>query len=220
MGVSVRTDVTPVMLSCAARTRARSITIPQLHAARLPVRVFLDHCTPTPDRPEIGNKWIGATALEWAIPLGKPILVLEDDIDLAPDFTTGLDAALASGEVTYLYLNETEERMRTIYGDTLAERLQSRIPTPVTATRALTSTGLFGTQCVLLPNHAAKLVLETIPRVRKAFDAATQYAINRFNLPARVVTPNVVQHRHDRTCREPEDYEKKSVSFDCPRVPP
>lgn len=218
-------EITPVLISCHARHEARNTTLPQFHALGIHPRVFLDDCRHDPNRRglhegEIGNKWVAERALTWAVEFGKPVLFLEDDVDPAPDFLTGLDAALAAGGTTYLYLNESEDRMRTIYGDALAERLLAGIPTPVTATPALTYSGLFGAQAVLMPNHHAKLVLETIPKVRKAVDAALQSALTRYRLPAFVVTPNVVRHRHDRTCREPEEYAKRSISVDCPRVPP
>lgn len=218
-------EITPVLISCAARHEARSITLPQFRALGIHPRVFLDHCKHDPNRRglhagEIGNKWVAERALAWAAPLGKPILFLEDDIDPAPDFLTGLRAALASGGTTYLYLNESEDRMRDIYGPELATHLQARTPTPVTATRALTYSGLFGAQAVLIPNAHARLVLETIPKVRKAIDAALQSALTRHRLPAFVITPNVAQHRHDRTCREPEEYAKRSISFHCPRGSP
>lgn len=218
-------EITPVLISCAARHEARSITLPQFHALGIHPRVFLDHCQHDPNRTglhagEIGNKWVAERALTWAVKQGTPVLFLEDDIDPAPDFLDGLHAALESGGTTYLYLNESEDRMRDIYGQPLAQRLQAREPTPVTATRALTYSGLFGAQAVLMPNAHARLVLETIPKVRKAVDAALQSALTRYRLPAFVITPNVVQHRHDRTCREPEEYAKRSTSFDCPRGPP
>lgn len=221
----MRDDVTAVMISCQARHAARATTLPQLHALGIHPRVFLDHCRHDPNRRglhagEIGNKWVAGEALAHAIPTGKPVLFLEDDIDPAHDFLDGLNAALSTGGITYLYLNESEERMRTIYGDALAERLLARVPTPVRVTRALTSDGLFGAQAVLMPPIVARFVQARLGAVRKAVDAAMQSAIRVKNLPAFVVTPNVVQHRHDRTCREPEAYAKRSISFDCPRVPP
>lgn len=221
----MRDDITPVLISCQQRHHARSITLPQLHSVGIHPRVFLDHCQHDPTRTglhagEIGNKWVAQRALAWAVKQSKPILFLEDDIDPAEDFLTGVRAALESGGTTYLYVNESEDRMRDIYGPELATRLQARTPTPVTATRALTYSGLFGAQAVLIPNAHARLVLETIPKARKAIDAALQSALTRHHLPAFVITPNVVQHRHDRTCREPEEYAKRSTSFDCPRGPP
>lgn len=218
----MRDDVTAVMISCQARHAARATTLPQLHALGIHPRVFLDHCRHDPNRRglhagEIGNKWVAGEALAHAIPTGKPVLFLEDDIDPAPDFLDGLDAALTTGGITYLYLNESEERMRTIYGDALAERLLARVPTPVRVTRALTSDGLFGAQAVLMPPIVARFVQARLGAVRKAVDAAMQSAIRVKNLPAFVVTPNVVQHRHDRTGREADHSVKRSLSFDCPR---
>lgn len=221
----MRDDVTPVLISCQQRHTARSLTLPQLHAAGVFPRVFLDECTPRTDRKQLfpndlGNKWIGMQAIEWAIPLGRPVLLLEDDIDLAPDFNQGLDAALATGEVTYLYTNETPERLVDLYGPEHATRLLDGTPTPLQATPARTLTGLFGTQAVLIPHHAALLTRRYFHKTRKAIDAVLWHTLEGERLPARVITPNVVQHRHDRTAREPEAYEKRSLSYHCPRGSP
>lgn len=215
--MTYRQDVTPVMVSCLARTHARSRTIPQFQRVGLDPKVFLDKCEPRDDRPEIGNKWIADEALAWAIQHERPVLFLEDDIDLAPDFPATLDAALRVGEITYFYLNETPDRMRGLYGDGRAERLIAGRPTRVELTPARTVTGLFGTQAVLLPHATAVRLRSFIPKTRKAIDAALQLLITVDRAPVRVATPNVVQHRHDRTGREPETYAKRSISFDCPR---
>lgn len=78
-------------------------------------------------------------------------------------------------------------------------------------------TGLFGAQCVFIPARHIPLALGGVGRVRKAFDAALQEAITGHRLPAYVITPHAVQHRHDRTCRAPESYPKRSLSFGVPR---
>lgn len=216
----IRSDVTPVMVSCLSRTLARSLTIPQLQAVGLDPKVFLDPCEPRDDRPELGNKWIADEALAWAVEFERPVLFLEDDVDLAPGFPATLDAALRVGEITYFYLNETPERMEGLYGPELAARLIAGQPTPVALTPARTVVGLFGTQAVLLPHATAVRLRHFIPKTRKAIDAALQLLITRDRAPVRVATPNVVQHRHDRTGREPESYAKRSISFDCPREAP
>lgn len=203
------------MISCEPRHAARARTLPQLRAAGLEPRLFLDDCAPRPERPETGNKWIAAEALRWAE--GRDLLIVEDDIDPAPDFPAALELARASGGVAYLYVHDEPERMRALYGAKRAERLLSGKPTPLEATPARTVTGLFGAQCVLVPARCVPLVLESIGRVRKAVDAALQDAITRHRLSACVVTPHAVQHRHDRTCRTPESYPKRSLSFGVPR---
>jgi hypothetical protein len=177
--------------------------------------VFTDECYPSHDK---GNKQVGQRALEAAATYGRPVLVVEDDIDLAPDFTAGLELALSRlDRPTYLYLNESEERMRTIYGRDLADRVLRHEPTPLQLVEAQTEVGLFGTQAVLIPHEWIPRVIDSIGRVRRAFDAALQRSLRRETPPAYVVVPNVVQHRHDRTAREPDGGEKRSLSFDCPR---
>lgn len=213
-------SVTTVMLSCHARSAARAETIPQLAAAGLEPVVFLDGCVPNPRwGNDVGNKRIGAKALTWALGASEgPVLVVEDDIDLAPDFPQALELAVESGVTTFLYLNESEDRMRNIYGQPLARNLLAKTPTPLALTPARDYVGLFGTQCVYLPGDVAVQVLEFIPKVRKAFDAALWTLLSHRKLPVNVVTPNVVQHRHDRTARKPDASVKRSLSFDCPRA--
>lgn len=210
------------MLSCHQRAAARAQTIPQLAAAGLEPVVFLDQCNPVKRwNYDVGNKRIGAKALTWALASDcSHVLVVEDDIDLAPDFPQALELAAATDVVAYLYINEERSRMVSIYGQPLARNLLAKQPTPLSLTRARDYVGLFGTQAVLLPRDVAVAVLEYIPKVRKAFDAALWTLLSDRRLPVNVVTPNVVQHRHDRTARKPDASVKRSLSFDCPRAPP
>lgn len=215
-------SVVCVMLSCHSRSGARAVTIPQLVTAGLEPVVFLDSCRPNPRwGNDVGNKRIGAKALTWALGASDGhVLVVEDDIDLAPDFPQALNMALQSNATTYFYLNEEASRMKDIYGQPLARNLLAKKPTPLTLTPAREYVGLFGTQCVLLPRDVAVAVLEFIPRARKAFDAALWTLLSERRLAVNVVTPNVAQHRHDRTGRIPDSSVKRSLSFDCPRMPP
>lgn len=212
-----RDDLTAVMVSCHQRETARALTLPQLHAVGVRPRVFLDDCGPKSVRGEAGNKWVADEALAWAVTRGRPVLFLEDDIDLATDFADALDLALARDRITYLYLNESPDRMDGIYGPALAERLLAGRPTPLALTRARTSVGLFGTQAVLLPHAAAVRLRAFVPKVRKAIDAALQLMVTHGGAEVLVATPNVVQHRHDRTGREPDASVKRSLSYSVPR---
>lgn len=203
------------------------MTLPQFHALGIHPTVFLDECILTEEKTELGNKWIGEKAIRWALAQApdKPILFLEDDIDLAPDFPDALRLAITAGVTTYFYINEanpfnekTFTRMERLYGARLAERMVRREPTRMRLVEARSYVGLFGTQCVLIPpNIASRVAEEHIPRARKAFDAALQACLAEKHRPAFIAVPNVVQHRHDRTAREPERFMKRSVSFDCPR---
>lgn len=211
-----------MMLSCHSRSGARAVTVPQLVTAGVEPVVFVDGCVPNPRwGMDVGNKRIGAKALTWALGASEgPVLVVEDDIDLAPDFPQALDVAVQSDVTTFFYLNEEASRMKDIYGQPLARNLLSGTPTPLSLTPAREYVGLFGTQCVLLPRDVALGVLEFIPRARKAFDAALWTLLSERRMPVNVVTPNVAQHRHDRTGRIPDSSVKRSLSFDCPRMPP
>ncbi len=223
----MRERVTAVMVSCQQRTTARRLTIPQLKAIGITPRLFLDDCVLTKEKTELGNKWIGQKAIAWALETHptKPVLFLEDDIDLAPDFPRALADAITTGVTTYFYINEmnphdskTKQRIANLYGPQLADSITARQPLPVRAVRAITYAGLYGTQAVLLPANVARLVVDQyVGEVRKAIDAAVQKCLTLEGLPVNVIVPNVVQHRHDRTAREPERFMKRSLSFHCPR---
>lgn len=220
--------VTAVLISCRQRDRARELTLPQLAAVGIHPQVFLDDCLLTDTVTELGNKWVGERALRWALEQhpNRPILFLEDDIDLAPDFPAALEMAVAENLTTYMYINELSRhdnqtflRMERLYGTKLADQLKRGVPTRLRLKQARSYVGLYGTQAVLIPTTIAQSLLDTyLARARKAFDAALQICLQDKNTPALIAAPNVVQHRHDRTAREPEQYVKRSLSFDCPRL--
>lgn len=213
--------VLTIMLSCHQRHEAREKTIPQLTAVGLRPLVLYDECRPGRDK---GNKHVGGDAVQFAAALNLPLLVVEDDIDLAPDFPLALEMALAvpREEPVYFYLNESvshENRVASIYGSEVDEAIRAGAPLQLQLLPARTYVGLFGTQCVLIPPTLASRVLQRVDAVRVAFDAALQSAIRTRVPPALVAVPNVVQHRHDRTGREADHGVKRSYSFDLPRAP-
>lgn len=205
--------VPALMLSCAQRREARAQTIPQLEAAGLSVTVFLDACDPVTN-----NGAIGLQAIRYARTLGGPVLVVEDDIDLAPDFPYFLEAALPTGAVTYFYLHDRRDRMRMHYGDRLTAAIEARQPLPRKLHRVLVPRYLFGTQAVLLPEALLPTIEAQLVEHRDAFDGNVQRAITRTSWPVLVALPHPVQHRHDRTARTADNRVKKSLSYDLPRV--
>jgi hypothetical protein len=181
--------------------------------------VVYDECRPGRDK---GNKHAGGDAVMFAAAAALPLLVVEDDINLAPDFPQALEMALnaALDVPVYFYLNETathEDRVSSIYGPELGAAINAGEPVPLQLVPARTYVGLFGTQCVLIPPNLAGDVLRRIDSVRIAFDAALQTAIMHRSPPAYVVVPNVVQHRHDRTGRDQDAGLKRSISYHLPR---
>src|SRR5690606_41444976 len=104
------------MVSCAQRESARALTIPQLEKAGVAVTVLLDDCAPPVQTPP-GNGPIGLKAVRHAMAMGwEHVLIVEDDIDLAPDFPMFLTAALDVGAVTYFYLNDSPMRLPRAVG--------------------------------------------------------------------------------------------------------
>jgi len=206
------------MVSCAQRESARALTIPQLEKAGVAVTVLLDDCTPPVQTPP-GNGPIGLKAIRHAIAMGwEHVLIVEDDIDLAPDFPMFVEAALKTNAAVYLYLNDRESRMRDILGTELTRSILAKEPQPRRLVRARRYAGLFGAQAVLLP----AAILPTVERWQAAkgdsFDANILRALVHKQFPTLVAIPHPVQHRHDRTARTPDERLKKSHSFNLARI--
>lgn len=206
------------MVSCAQRESARALTIPQLEKAGVAVTVLLDDCTPPVQTPP-GNGPIGLKAVRHAIAMGwEHVLIVEDDIDLAPDFPIFLQAAIESGAAVYLYLNDRESRMRDILGSDLTKSILAREPQPRRLVRARRYAGLFGAQAVLLPAAILPTVEQWQAAKGDSFDANILRALMHKQFPTLVAIPHPVQHRHDRTARTADNRVKKSLSFALPRV--
>lgn len=213
------------MISCAQRQAARAATIPQLEAAGLTVRVFLDSCDPI--GPE-DNGPIALKAVTHASGRGGPMLLVEDDIDLAPDFTAFLDMALqaqaAGGDrppVAYLYLHDRLDRMKLHYGPRVTERILMGKPMPRTLLKPPVPRYLYGTQCVLIPEAFVGAFRAELEREPRPVDRALEAAIHARAWPVLVALPHPVQHRRDftgRTAKWGEGKVKHSHSFWLPRV--
>src|SRR5690606_36269587 len=204
------------MVSCAQREAARQLTIPQLEAAGVRVTVLLDDCTPPVQTPP-GNGPIGLRAVRHAITAGwSHVLIVEDDIDLAPDFPMFLQAAIESGAAVYLYLNDHESRMRDILGTELTRSILAREAQQRQLVRARRYAGLFGAQAVLLPAAILPTVEQWQAAKGDSFDGNILRALMHKQFPTLVAIPHPVQHRHDRTARPPDERLKKSRSYALP----
>jgi hypothetical protein len=210
--------VNAVMVSCAQRESARALTIPQLEKAGVAVTVLLDDCTPPVQTPP-GNGPIGLKAIRHAIAMGwEHVLIVEDDIDLAPDFPMFVEAALKTNAAVYLYLNDFESRMRDILGRDLTKSILAKEPQPRRLVRARRYAGLFGAQAVLLPAAILPTVEQWQAAKGDSFDGNILRALMHKQFPTLVAIPHPVQHRHDRTARTPDERLKKSRSYALPRV--
>lgn len=212
------TPVTTTIISCEQRHAARALTIPQLEAAGYPPTVFLSPCNPAGAR---GNAAVTRRALNHAKEAGGHLLFCEDDIDLAPDFPTFVSmAASVPDRITYLYIHDTPERMHKIYGLALNRAIQSGKPLARGLYPTVNTVDLMGGQCVFIPKgvldrmNPDQLIGRGIP--------CDHYfaAVVRNQTPgALIALPHPVQHRHDRTAREPSDNpNKRSMSFALPRL--
>lgn len=213
-----------VMISCHQRQPARDVTLPQFHQIGITPKVFLDHaCDPS----SVGTTGRVATpALEWAAQKPGPVLFIEDDIDLAPDFRWHLEQAIALDAVTYLYLNDSAKRLREHHGDELAARILSGGPIPRGAYALVEPRATYGTQCVLIPERLVGKAVELATEAKhlaRAFDSRLQlWLMQQHQQPrggerAWVMLPHPVQHRQDRTGRHgPLPRPRESLSYGLP----
>ncbi len=208
-----RTSITTVMISCEQRATARALTIPQLERAGYPPQVFISPCNPAgPDE----NARIAGVALAWAADRGQPVLFTEDDIDLAPDFGWHAQRAAREDALTYLYLNDSPRRLQAHLGRATARAILTRAPMPRGPYRIGTIAALFGTQAVLIPAR----LLPDIAALAAATNTHRMPFDGRLHTWARatpservlVMLPHPVQHRQDRTGREPSDRIMRSLS--------
>jgi hypothetical protein len=203
------------MISCVQRTAGRALTIPQLTAAGYPPRVFLSPCDPA--GPE-GNLSVSLQAVEWAATMNAPMLFVEDDIDLAPDFPWHVQRAIELDAVTYLYLNDSPKRLRAHFGDQLAHRILAGEQIDRREYEIQKRFALFGTQCVVIPQ---RLVPDMVGVLREPREGSPSPWDGRLHLWAKahpeervfVMMPHPVQHREDRTGRGPARHPMRSLSF-------
>lgn len=211
--------LTTVMSSCAQREAARALTIPQLREVGLDPMVFLSPCSPAgPEQ----NRANALAALSWAQRQGGPVLFVEDDIDLAPDFAWHVRVAAELDALTYLYLNDTPGRLRAHHGQAVADAILAGHPLPRGAYAVQRRAALFGTQAVVLPEWLVPDLVERLgaTNAKEPFDGELfLWARAHKHKPVYVMLPHPVQHRQDRTGREPTDRVMRSASFPLARVP-
>jgi len=205
------------MSSCEVRTTARQLTIPQFGSVGIDVKVFTSPCNPAGF---LQNRIVALQAMEYASPIGKPTLYIEDDIDLdARSFVWSLELALSLDSVVYLYLNDQPTRLRFHFGSETAEKISRRIPIVRGAYKIRQRAALFGTQCVLIPARLTRQMTQILEAERGSspWDGVLHLWLRK-NPQERVfsILPHPVQHRQDRTGRDPAKIPMKSLSFGMP----
>lgn len=210
------------MMSCEERREDRERTLAQFHALGLMPHVVTSPCRPATPR---GTR---APARQLLISAyhddpDRPLLFVEDDIDLNPPLLELAIQAAATegGTITFLYLNDTAERLAAgVDVRTAAQIVQGIPPTP--GIRALRPVAPYGSQAVVIPHeylrglHDALEVAE-IEAPLAAFDTVlARWLRNDPDAPlSAVYLPHPVQHRNSQVAKRPGEpvVERRSMSY-------
>ena len=206
--------LTTVMISCIQRQAARDVTIAQLRALGLQPTggyqpdvyggAHLSACSPWGTN--YGNADASKRALEHARAMGGDCLFVEDDIDVSPALLERLTEARAANRVTYMYVHDGIHDLVLVYGREMAYRIRAGARIPPGLYEFRTNQRLFHAQCVYLPKRALDaLDLSDMLERKRPIDAFLTEHLMRVGEFPLVALPHPVQHRNDRTARNPED---------------
>jgi len=201
------------MSSCEVREEDRARTLASLQRFGIHPRVFLSPCNPAGARL---NRENGLRALTWT--QGNDALFLEDDIDLAPDFADFLDLARDFDHLTWLYINDNPANAIGLYGAWLWREIENRKPIPPCLVKPGSYNGLWGAQCVYIPERHVAGILAFDEPFAGAFDDLVKTYAEHAKIPVRIALPSPVQHRHSRVGRAADDHPKRSLTFDLERA--
>jgi hypothetical protein len=211
--------VVSVMISCKARYEARDETIRGLVPLGIVPRVFLSDCNPPSTN---GIMLVALEALRWAESKRDDVLFMEDDIIVTPDLLVALKRCSAERKISYLYINDTPERLRKHHGDELAQLIESGGPIVPGNYPVLNAFGLFGTQCVFIPKEIVVDLIKYCLRLRRGktpFDGGLLMFIRDKRVPVTVALPHPVQHRVVKVLHHggPVSGAQLSMSFGLPK---
>lgn len=194
------------MISCQQRAADRARTIPQFEAIGLSVTPFVDACDPpSTDK----NKWNAERAVRAALEADCGLLLIEDDIDLAPDFMPALQAALRDGGVVTFWLEKPylhpPEYQRII-------ARPDAVKAPVGLYPVSTFGRWYGTQCILIP-HTELVAIAASPTFGVPTGAPFDRWVRQHLRGMKVALPNPVQHRSPPTLVDPNRIPRISPTF-------
>lgn len=145
-----------VMISCAQRTIIREATINALLATGIVSRVKAAIHPCNPGSPA-GTNEAARDALT-GIRTDHPLLFVEDDLLLASDFAWHVERAIHLNALTYLYLNDSEQRLLQHFGHEVTTAILHRRPIDRGPRRFLRPAAPFGTQAVVVPARLVETV--------------------------------------------------------------
>lgn len=221
----MRHAVHAVMISCRQRVEDRRRTMEHLIHAGIYPEIILSECNPAggAENARTAHRALQAAAAE---PEARPVLFLEDDLDLADDFTDHLRAGISTNSVTYLYLNDTPARLRAHHGTELAEKIIRGEPIPWGPTELIRPAAPYGTQAVIIPARLLGTMLEITARPDgQAFDARLRNWLQAEHDAGRerayTSLPHPVQHRNATAGRDEPTYRHRqriSLSYGLPAM--
>lgn len=194
------------MITCRERAEERARTLEQFEELEFAVHVFEDtHPVASPDR----NRWNVERVILAAIEQQTDLLLVEDDIDLAPDFPRALERARLTGEIVTFWL-ENPVTHPTPYGKLLREHNPAA---PVGFYRVdRMKDSWYGTQAVLLPLWVLRALVDRplfgVPN-GQPFDRWLRDQVKR----VLVALPNPVQHRSPPSVVNPNRRRRISPTY-------
>lgn len=158
------------------------------------------------------NRWNAERCVRLALERREDLLLLEDDIDVAPDFLEALEAARRLAVPVTFWLQKLHNhptRFHTYRGAPIACTFE--------AVRRVTASW-YGTQAILLP-----LELLAVLAVDETFgDGVGSLPFDQWLRPRlprlHVALPNPVQHRNPPNVRGHDRKHRVSLTYDAPRV--
>lgn len=197
------------MITVEARADERQKTLEQFEQLGLDVVVLVDQG----DRPSCDNNRRNAErAVKLALEAECDLLLVEDDIDLAPDFVPALAAARRTGEVTTFWLEKAVNHPPA-YRRLIDEGGLAPVGLHLVADM---QTFWYGTQAIFIPFEVVRTLVDRpffgVPN-GLPFDRWLREQVWRIL----VALPNPVQHRNAPTLVE-ERRVRISPTYHLPRV--
>lgn len=199
------------MLTHESRVSERAVTVPQFEALGLTVTPFIGVGQPSP----IANGLNGMSILTAAHDQDSDVLIVEDDVDLSPDFPEALTAARRHGRPVTFWLckphNHSAAWRKAINGDA---------PPPTSGFYPVERLpSWFGSQALYLPAEVVRAAVDA-PMFGSPNTSLDYWLRDNVLRILWAALPNPVQHRNAATLVDPNRVPRISPTFHMERRNP